>query len=257
MIVPGIFEQDLRPNTLLAVPELYVFGQRNQGLNLPMYVAWMAHGAVNGIVVWFVIWAAFGSSNVMSDRGLFALGDLAFSMGIVWTNWKCLILETQYKTLIVGISFLITVGGWWAWNGFMSGIYSSNLSPYDVKSGFSSTFGNDLNWWLALILAFSILATMELVYGGIKRNLILARMWPPWRYLLPGAGKQQHEDVEDMEIELWQQMERDPEIAEQLRSMAGGEAEVEGDVDGEVRLEDIEIAKPGRGRKKRWFWKRR
>lgn len=228
-----------------------------------MYLMWMVNGAGMGIICWFVVWAAFGSSNVMSDRGLFALGDLCFTLGIVWTNYKCLILETQYKTMIVAVSFTITVGGWFAWNGFMASIYSNNLSPYDVKGGFNGTFGGDLNWWLALILAMIILITLELVYDGVKRNLIAARMWPRWRHFLPKFGKDgdgEHEDVEvaeDMEIELWQQMERDPVIAEQLRGMAGEEGGcIVEDVDGQIVLEDIEIAEVARWRKRRMFWRR-
>ncbi|MGG6495222.1 UNVERIFIED_CONTAM: hypothetical protein NY603_20090, partial [Bacteroidetes bacterium 56_B9] len=67
VIVPGIFEQDLRPDTLLAIPELYVHGQRNHSLNLRMYVAWMFHACVQGTIVWFVSWVSYGRYNVMGD----------------------------------------------------------------------------------------------------------------------------------------------------------------------------------------------
>lgn len=109
-----MFEQDLRPDTLLAVPELYTYGQKNQGLNIKLYLAWMVHATVCGLAVWFITWASYGVWNTMGDNGLFALGDLSFTLGIVWTNWKLLVIETHYKTLIVGVSFLITVGGWFA-----------------------------------------------------------------------------------------------------------------------------------------------
>lgn len=38
-ILPGMFEQDLTADTLLAVPELYVHGQKNKELNLPKYLS--------------------------------------------------------------------------------------------------------------------------------------------------------------------------------------------------------------------------
>lgn len=223
VIVPGIFEQDLLPDTLLAVPELYTFGQRNKGLNLGMYFGWMLHAVVNALIAWFISWTSYGHFNVMGDNGLFALGVMCFTLGIVWTNWKLLVIETHYKTIIVGVSLVITVGGWFAWNGFMSGIYSNNLSPYDVKGGFGKVFGTEWAWWLTLIIAFTVLATMEIVYGAVKRNLIAARMWPPWKFTRHYRNR--NLNAEDMELELWQEMERDPRIREQLRAMARGEDE--------------------------------
>ncbi|KAK4508784.1 hypothetical protein PRZ48_002523 [Zasmidium cellare] len=207
-IVPGIWEMDLQPETLLAVPELYTYGQRNQGLNLRMYILWMIHATACGIAVWFIIWASYGYFNVMGDNGLFALGDLAFSLGIIWTNWKIFMIETHYKTLIVGVSFFITVAGWFAWNGFMSAIYMNNLSPYDVKGGFSDTFGSDPAWWLTMLVAFVVLATAELVYLSVRRRLMREGLWF-------GQGKG--------ELEMWQEMERDPKVRERLGRIARGE----------------------------------
>ena len=89
-IVPGMFEQDLKAETLLAVPELYVYGQRNQELNLGRYLLWMVNAAAEGMVLWFVPWALYGKYGIMSDNGLFALGDLVFSLAIMWTNVKLL-----------------------------------------------------------------------------------------------------------------------------------------------------------------------
>ena len=170
VIVPGIFEQDIDAETLLAEPELYVFGQSNMGLNLPKYLSWVALATAEGMIVWFVSWASF-SMNRFGDNGLFALGDLCFSLGIIWTNYKLLVLETHLKTIIVGVSITITVSGWWGWNGLLSLIYSNNISPYDVKNGFPKTFGNDLNWWLALIIAFTIMLVLEMAWKTARRRL--------------------------------------------------------------------------------------
>lgn len=90
VIIMGIFEQDLRAETLLAIPELYVYGQKNLGLNLPDYILWIIGATAQGMIVWLVAWAAYGFNNAMGDNGLFAFGDLIFSLGIIWTNWKLL-----------------------------------------------------------------------------------------------------------------------------------------------------------------------
>ena len=71
-------------------------------------------------------------------------------------------MDTHHKTLIVGISFLITTAGWWAWSAFLSYAYSDNLSPFDVKGGFEHTFGRDWNWWLVVLLVFRSLSSSNI-----------------------------------------------------------------------------------------------
>ena len=90
VIVPGMFEQDLSAETLLAIPELYAYGQRNEGLNLRKYIVWMALATAQGILVWFMAWSLYGKYHIMGDNGTFAIGDLCFSLAIMWTNVKLL-----------------------------------------------------------------------------------------------------------------------------------------------------------------------
>lgn len=93
VIVPGVWEQDLKAETLLAVPELYVYGQRGKALDLWKYAGWMLGAGVEGVLVFFGCWASygyFGQLGGLRDDGLFAFGDLVFSVCICWTNWKLL-----------------------------------------------------------------------------------------------------------------------------------------------------------------------
>jgi phospholipid-translocating ATPase len=90
VIVPAVWEQELRAETLLAVPELYVFGQRERGLNGRMYLIWMVGAVGEGVIIWFLCWLLYGAASPVRDGGLFALGNLVFSVNIVWTNLKLL-----------------------------------------------------------------------------------------------------------------------------------------------------------------------
>jgi phospholipid-translocating ATPase len=91
VIVPGVWEQDLAAETLLAVPELYVFGQRDAGLNVVDYCWWMAAAAGEGILVWFLCWGLYGGlGGPVRDGGLYALGNLVFSVNMMWINLKLL-----------------------------------------------------------------------------------------------------------------------------------------------------------------------
>ena len=169
VIIPGLYEQDFSATTLLAFPELYTYGQKNRGLNLPKYFVWMAVATLQGVIVWFLPWALYGKHNVMGDNGTFAVGDLCFSLAIMWTNVKLLLLETHYKTRIVAVGFTITVAGWWAWNAFLATAYSDNLSPYDVRHGFNKGFGTDPNWWLTLVITLAVLLTIELIWKSLRK----------------------------------------------------------------------------------------
>ncbi|GKT83927.1 phospholipid-translocating P-type ATPase [Colletotrichum tofieldiae] len=220
VICMGIWEQDLRADTLLAVPELYVYGQRNMGLNLAKYTAWMFSAACQGVLAYWGVWAGYVWFAHSSDQGLFAVGNLSFTLGVVWINYKCFILETHYKSPIVMACFFITFSGWWAWNGFLSSIYTRSPSPYSVRDGFSNTFGADWTWWLTLIVMTTIFILMETIFRTLQRSLILAGLWRwPW------ARKEGDVCADEWRLELWQELEKDPAVRQRLRKLARDEDE--------------------------------
>ncbi len=140
-------------------------------------------------------------------------------------------------------SFFVTVAGWWVWNAFLSGVYTPSPSPYDVRDGFIHGFGRDPIWWLTMLLVLGFLAVVELGYKAVKRNLIITGVWKyRWRWLswtglrwclksmrlraAAGPSSLQlvvctddEEDDEDWDLELWQEMERDPAVKERLKAM--------------------------------------
>ncbi|KAI1505286.1 P-type ATPase [Biscogniauxia marginata] len=236
VICMGVWEQDLSAETLLAVPELYVYGQRNSELNIPRFLRWMAAAASEGVAVWLGVWASYNVFGKARDDGLFAMGDLVFTIGVVWINWKLFIIETHHKTAIVMGAFGITVAGWWAWNAFLAGIYAPQPSPYSVRGGFTNTFGKDPIWWLTLIVVVLVLISVEYAYKAVKRNLVVAGLWkwPPWK------SRDNSDHLEEWNVEVWQELEKDPVMRERLRR-AGTEGEDsdddEGDRDDEVDIE--------------------
>ncbi|KAI1174893.1 hypothetical protein F4777DRAFT_552254 [Nemania sp. FL0916] len=212
----GIWEQDLRAETLLAVPELYVHGQRNRELNFPRFISWITGAVINGTLVWVLLWLGYGVFGRPRDDGLFAFGDLAFSIGILWTNWKLMIIETHYKTAIVIGSFSITVSGWWAWQAFLSGVYTLQPSPYDGRGGFVNTFGKDALWWSLLFGILLVLVGLDVALKLVKRTLIVHGWWtwPPWQRRHTDDDT---ENCENWDRQLWQELEQDPDMREHLR----------------------------------------
>ncbi|KAF4123912.1 Magnesium-transporting ATPase (P-type) [Geosmithia morbida] len=249
-ICMGIWEQDLQAETLLAVPELYAYGQRNRGLNLWNYTRWMFHAACQGVLVWYGVWAGYGyfvPSN--GDPGLYALGQLTFSVGILWINWKLFIFETHHKTGIVMFSFFLTTIGWWAWSAFLDGVFAASPSgPYAIRGTFTTKYGRNATWWATLFVVLALLGMMDILLKVVRRNVSVlgraARRWrersrpspsqPWWRSAGgepsgTGKGSNLEDDVDEegeektvdvLNIEIWQELEQDPTIFENLKRMA-------------------------------------
>ncbi|KAF4433703.1 phospholipid-transporting ATPase DNF3 [Fusarium acutatum] len=221
VICMGIWEQDLSAETLLAVPELYVYGQRNQGLNIWKFGRWMLLGAIEGVVCWYGVWAGYGwITPAARDQGLYALGTLTFSVGVLWINWKLFIFETHHKSAIVMVSFFVTTIGWFAWLCFLDAAYAGSPSgPYAIRNSFTEVFGADAVWWATLFIVLGLLGLFEIVLKCAKRLLLIAGLWdwPPW-------GKSRRgENIEEWDVELWQELEQDPALRERLKRLARDE----------------------------------
>lgn len=83
VIFLGVFDQDLSANALLAVPELYTYGQRDEGFNLKKYFGWTFMAASEMIIVYFLAYGLFGESRFTDDNTLFSFGDLCFTAAVV------------------------------------------------------------------------------------------------------------------------------------------------------------------------------
>lgn len=129
----------------------------------------------------------------------------------------------------------ITIAGWWAWNGFLSGVYTPQFTPYPARDAFAHTFGPDPLWWLTLIIVVLVLISMELVYKVVKRNLIVAGMWrwPPWK------RRSLDDSLEKWGLEVWQELEQDPVIRERLRRACMEDGELDDEEHDSIDPDDV------------------
>ncbi|KUI52838.1 putative phospholipid-transporting ATPase DNF3 [Cytospora mali] len=169
VILVGIFEQDLRAETLLAVPELYTYGQKNKAFNFKKYIGWMVVAVIEAVLIFYGIWGIFVHIPFTGDNTLFAMGDLAFTVCVVFINVKMLVLELHNKTLVTFIGFLISVAGWFIWNLFLSAIYKAQVGPYTVRDGMTNNFGRTPTWWLTVVMALAVVILFELSLSAVRR----------------------------------------------------------------------------------------
>jgi len=166
VIFLGVFEKDLNPETLLAVPELYVKGQRNGGFNLRIYLAWMAMAAVEACVIFYGMIKLDGMS-APRHNDLFPLGNICFTAVVALTNYKLQFIEMHTISIANFIAAGVSTGGWMLWNIFLAVSYS-NSTLYHVKHSFFNGFGKDPAWWATMIFIVASLLLFEILVKVLK-----------------------------------------------------------------------------------------
>lgn len=159
----GMFEKDLKPATLLAVPELYSRGRLSQAFNLQIFIGWMVVATTTSLLVCFASWNLWGVSATY-DNNLYPLGVLTFTTIVFTVNIKFQLLEQRNITYLNVLSIAISCLGLLAWTALLPRLYKPNTSKiYDVHKGLYWKFGKDITFWATLL----ILITMALVYDTI------------------------------------------------------------------------------------------
>lgn len=169
VILLGIFEKDLRAETLMKVPELYTFGQLNLGFRFSQYFAWMIMGVAGSFIIWYFTWCVYDKSFSDQDTSIFAMGMVSFTVAVVFINVKLLILEVHTKTVITFGGCLVSVAGWFLWMLALSGIKPATIGPYIVRDAFIDNFGRTLQWWTIVLLELITLVVIELVVQAVRR----------------------------------------------------------------------------------------
>lgn len=132
--------------------------------------------------------------------------------------------------------FFVTTAGWFAWLAFLDGVYGATPSGvYDIRHTFTKLWGADAVWWSTVFIVLSFMGMIELLFKAAKRAMLVAGLWhwPPWQ------KKRLGDNVEEWDLELWQEMEQDPVVKKKLAKMARDHDEL--DLDGEEEEEEDDI----------------
>ncbi|EGS17623.1 putative aminophospholipid transporter protein [Thermochaetoides thermophila DSM 1495] len=180
VIIPAIFERDLAAATLLAVPELYTFGQKNKGFNFAQYLGWMAIAAAESVIIFYSVYGLYAlAAHWPVEVDLYAVGTLAFSLAVIFINLKLMFLEVHDRSPIILGLMIISMGGWWLWNILLSVLMPNRLGPYPVHDNFLYGFGRKGLWWLVHFAALSALIVLELGVEALRKSI-----WPTDRDLM-------------------------------------------------------------------------
>ena len=169
VILLGIFEKDLRADTLLAVPELYTYGQRSLGFCFRKYLGWMVMGVAESVLIYYIMYGAYRRALFTSDTTLYAMGSLAFSVCVVFINLKMLVLELHNQTIISAVGLVVSIGGWFLWSILLSVIFGRTVGPYIIRDAFLDNFGRTAVYWATMILSLMAVVVLELIVNGVRR----------------------------------------------------------------------------------------
>ncbi|KAF3930731.1 hypothetical protein ABW19_dt0209668 [Dactylella cylindrospora] len=167
IIFLGIMEKDLEQETLLAVPELYVYNQRTI-FNAYSYLGWVILAVGEAALIWYPTNELYTKSIICPNPGLYSVGTLVYSIVVIFVNTKLQFLEQHNKTIVAFLVWIITVGGWFLWNVAIIGYTFTEWTIYYVPQEFALHVGRDLLWWVILLYMSACCILLELTVKAIK-----------------------------------------------------------------------------------------
>lgn len=202
VIFLGIFEKDLSPSTLLAVPELYTKGQRNQGFNIRIYLGWAFMAVCEAMIVFFTMLGLYGEALISVDNTVYPLGLLTFTACVIIINVKLQCLEIHNKSILAALVMFVSIGGWFLWNVILSRRYNDSKEGkniYDVHGNFLNRLGRDLSFWVVLLLIVASVCLFEITVSTVRATLF------------------------PTDVDIFQEFEQDLEIRKRFEEAAASE----------------------------------
>ena len=231
VILPAIFDKDLSAATLMAVPELYTFGQRNMAFNMKLYFGWMFLGVSESVIIFFTIFYVYGMSHFPVWVDLFAVGQLAFGVAVIFINLKLFVMEVHSRTAIIMGGFVLSLLGWFLWNVILAALFSARVGPYFVRDAFIKGFGQTWMWWCVTFLVLAELTVYELAIKVVRRTL-----WPTDQHVM-----QEMEEVNGVK-----------DLCSERGESAGGD----GGKDGAMSIKTVTSASSTAEGRFSWPWER-
>lgn len=167
VLVIGMFEKDLKPATLLAVPELYSKGREYKAFNLKIFISWMVLAALQSVCITFLaiyVWGWYA----LKDNSVLPLGTMVFAVLVIVINAKCEFIELQNRNYLAFAAFIISVGGYMLWNVLIMLLYRPKESPIFFVSYGLTEFGTDQSWWAACLMLVMIPILIDVCLKTLK-----------------------------------------------------------------------------------------
>ncbi|KAJ2149052.1 hypothetical protein IW142_000421 [Coemansia sp. RSA 564] len=172
VLVVGIFEQDLKPSTLLAFPELYRdMGPRNHLFTVPEFLRRViVLGLLHAIVAAYFPFAGgllMGYNGTTNDQFINSL--MVYSIMMLTVTLKIAYIDVRRWIVFSHISVILSLTLWFGWNGVLNHIYPKSPGDgYFVLGVFDMLMSKAPFWFQWIIftaVALCINVLLVLVYS--------------------------------------------------------------------------------------------
>lgn len=167
----GIFERDLKPRTLLRVPELYNIGRLGRALNFSTFCQWIILGILNSILITFLNVTALGT-NALQKNNFNALVFVNYASIVIMVNLKCQFIETYDCNWLTFGSAAISIIGWFVWC-FISPLVYGDVSTYDISYTFYQNYGKDFTFWCVIFVLTASSVIVDVILKTVR-----VMFWP-------------------------------------------------------------------------------
>ncbi|OBA19315.1 phospholipid-translocating P-type ATPase [Metschnikowia bicuspidata var. bicuspidata NRRL YB-4993] len=167
VICIGMFEKDLNPATLIAIPELYATGRLYEAFNLKVFLSWMVLAAAQSVAISFLTYESWGFSALKDNTSL-PLGTAMFWALVIVINAKIQFLETHNIQWFAFASFFISVLGYGLWNVLIMFLNRGKEQPIFFVNYGLLEFGSDFSWWTTILMLFTVLLLFDLLIKVAK-----------------------------------------------------------------------------------------
>mmetsp|Transcript_3683 Transcript_3683/g.9267 ORF Transcript_3683/g.9267 Transcript_3683/m.9267 type:complete len:1125 (-) Transcript_3683:205-3579(-) len=164
IIFYGVLEQDVKAETAMTYPQLYIPGQRKNNFNLTMLAIWM----VNGLVHCFIaFWVPTGVFAAVGNEDLGAFGTCMMNILAISANLR-LVLEANHISWISHFIVLLSIASFYIWTLILQSAWSI-VRNFDGYSGVASYTYEQPIVWVTILLTFVIMNAFDICFFYMHR----------------------------------------------------------------------------------------
>ncbi|KAI8622273.1 hypothetical protein BC830DRAFT_751714 [Chytriomyces sp. MP71] len=199
VMVVGIFEKDLNKSTLMAVPELYRYGQENKGFNIRVQVRWLFQGflhAAISVLIPAILYGGFGLKSTYGtgyqpalslntdaytwfqetlladaagsdeDTALYPFGTMSYTITVIFCTIKILYVESHNITAFHHAIGTATFFVWVVYQFIYSYVWSPHgfFGPdtaYEYSNLDYALLHSQIKFWMVVILSVALGLVLE------------------------------------------------------------------------------------------------
>jgi len=183
-MIIGVFDQEVLKHSAKTIPQLYLFGQRNENFNAKVLGGWLLNGAIHGVMCFYLPLLALSESTTASDAsgrnmGLFSSGTMVYTVVVCVVNLRLLIqtshqtfwhMFSMYGSIIFWVGFILMYSAFTP--DFLANFYASHASVFWVWYQLCGT----ARFWLGSVACIVACLIPDFLFLLVKRYL------KPWDY---------------------------------------------------------------------------